>query len=374
MDQPSTQMQPAHLPPPAEVRTIACLMLNGIGDILCVTPTLQALRLRYPEAKLTVIIRPHLRELLDGNPCVDELLCYETDRKWKRPLFMWRLYRHRFDLWVDLHVPTFNTMSSNRRDFRRNAWLMRASAARFRRAYEVPELAGALSHPLRYPTDKERRETNIVDMTLGLAGPGPDSRFLKHMPVSAADHEWARTELPDSTAPRIALFFGARQPAEIWPESRVLDLIALLGEELPEAELVLIGGEHEAGLAATMAAATSGRGSASLRSFICRANLPRTAALLARCDAFVSTNSGPMHVADAMKVPTVALSSSKNHQAIWRPMLPGSVMLNQPVDCGPCFQSTCPMGTNKCMDLIEPRRILAALMQLLRASGATSRA
>ena len=347
-------------------------MLNGIGDIVCVSPTLQALKQRYPGAKLTVIVRPHLRELLDSSPSVDEVIPYETGRHWKRPLFMWKLNRRRFDLWVDLHVPTFNTVSSNRRDFTRNAWIMRAAAARFRRAYAVPELAPWLSHPLALPTAAALGSTNIVDTTLELADATADHSFCKYIPVAADDHAWAANELPDREGPRVALFFGSRQAADLWPDARILEFIALLDAALPDAELVLIGGEHERALTALLAERTDGSRRRAPRDFICRASLPRTAALLARCDTIVATDSGPMHVADAMRIPIVALFSSKNHPAIWRPIEPRSLLINHAVACGPCFRATCPVS-NKCMDMITPGEVLAALEQLLPTVGATTR-
>ena len=360
------------LPSADDVRSIACLMINGIGDILCVSPTIQALKERYPQARMTVVVRPHLRALLEGSPFVDELLFYETDRPWKRPMFMWRLYRRRFDLWVDLHVPTFNTVSSNQRDFRRNAWLMRASQARYRRAYAVPELVSQLTHPVAVPAAGDLKNNNIVDTTLKLADAHSTDRYPKHMPVSAAAHTWAASEFPDRDGGRIGLFFGSRQAANLWPDARVLEFIDRLGHAMPTAELVLIGGEHEVALAATIAAAPTMRGAGRPRDFVCRASLGQTAALLARCSALVATDSGPMHIADAMQVPTVALFSSHNYAAIWRPVHRGSVLINHPVECGPCFRPTCHLG-NKCMDMITPGEVLDALESLLWPTGDTRR-
>ena len=69
-----------------------------------------------------------------------------------------------------------------------------------------------------------------------------------------------------------------------------------------------------------------------------------------------------------MKVPTVALIGSKNHLAIWKPLHRNSVVINQPVECGPCFQATCHLR-NKCMNLIEPTEVFDALQRLLRTDA-----
>jgi ADP-heptose:LPS heptosyltransferase len=75
-----------------------------------------------------------------------------------------------------------------------------------------------------------------------------------------------------------------------------------------------------------------------------------------------------MHIADAVGMPIVALFSSKNHVRIWQPLEPRCTILNRQVDCGPCFRATCPRE-NLCMDLIEPREVVAALLALRGGDG-----
>ena len=353
------------LPAPQEINKIACLMLNGIGDILCVTPTLEALKERYPEARITMMIRQHLRALVEGSPFVDELIFYDTSTLWKRLVFLRKIRKQRFDLWVDLHVPTFNTVSSNERDFFRNAMLMRASGSTYQLAYAVPQLKPYLSHPVPIPQGEKLTKVNIVDTTLALINPEPDRRYLKHIPVSEVERAWAENILPPTERPRIALFFGSRQSANIWPDKNILEFISLLLEEIPEAELVLIGGEHEARSAQMMTSSLSEQSQSRVQNLICKASLGQTAALLKRCQAMVSTDSGPMHIADAVAVPIVALFTSKNYLAIWRPIGNKAVLVNHEVDCGPCFQADCHLG-NKCMALITPREVLDALLHALK--------
>ncbi len=356
------------LPPPTQVRTIACLMLNGIGDIVCVSPVFEALKHRYPAARLTIIMRSHLRGLVEGSAFVDDVLFYETARPWQRIVSMARANRRRFDLWVDLHVPTFNTMSSNRRDFLRNAWLLRVARPRFAAAYATPELRSLLSHPVPVPSERALRTTSIVRTTLDIVTRGAAARFGKQVPVSATEREWAERALAGGDALRIGLFFGSRQSADLWPEGRVLEFVAMLGTRLPGAEIVLIGGEHESATASVLATALA-RAGLRLHDFVCKASLGQTAALLARCTALVTTDSGPMHIADAMRVPMVALFSSKNYPAIWCPVHARTELINHAVDCGPCFRAACNIG-NKCMQMIEPTEVLEALLRLLHSARA----
>lgn len=352
------------LPSPDEVRRIACLMINGIGDIVCVTPALEALKARYPNAQLSVIVRPHLRALLEGNPSVDQVLSYEVGGWWRRMAYLIALRRERFDLWVDLHMPTFNTVSSNSRDFLRNALLLRAAGARFRLAYAVPALAPHLTHGIPLPDDTSLRSENIVHTTVALIDPAARLRYRKRVPITLADRDWAARELPDSKDPRIGLFFGSRQSADLWPDSNVLEFVSLLSQRLPTAELVLIGGEHEREFLRRIGTDLEKRAPRRFRNLVEKTSFAQTGAILERCQAFVGTDSGATHIADAVGIPIVALFGSKNYPAIWVPINGNARVLNHPVDCGPCFKADCPRA-NLCMKMITPGEALQALLELL---------
>ncbi|MEW6676500.1 MAG: glycosyltransferase family 9 protein [Pseudomonadota bacterium] len=359
---PSVQRKP--LPSASQVHKIVCLMINGIGDILCTTPALAALKRHYPKAQLTVIVRPHLSGLLEGHPMVDRVLPYEVGSRWRRLAYLGRLRREGFDLWVDLHMPTFNTVSSNHRDFMRNALLMMATGARHRLAYASPVLRPFLTHPVPLPSEAALREDNICDVTVDLVDPALRRHHGKFVAISAADRAWAAEALPATDAPRFALFFGSRQPASLWPDARIIEFLESLAQARPQAEWVLIGGPFEAALVKRLQERWEKLAPARIHDFIDRATYGQSAALLERCTAYIGTDSGPMHLADAVGIPIVALFSAKNHPAIWQPISRHSTVLAHVVDCGPCFRADCP-NDNHCMALISAEEVLAALDRTL---------
>lgn len=350
-------------PPLAEVKRIGCLMLNGVGDIVAASPALEALHARYPQASITAMVRPHLRGLVEGNPAVSDVLPFGSGSLLDRLRFLQALRKRRFDLWVDLHTPTYNTMTSNTRHFLRNAFLMRFAGARFRRAYASPGLVRHLTHPLPEPTLEELQRLNIVELTLPLAWPQPGRTYRKHFTVVPGDRKWAADALPGDTR-RIGLYFGTRQPAKLWPQSSVATLTRRILAQIPDAELVLIGDGTDVERARALLEALGPAQLTRIRDFTGRASFGQSGALMQRCSAMVSSDSGPMHMADAMDVPMVALFSSHNHPAIWRPVNPRSIVIHHEIECGPCFLATCPVG-NRCMGNISPDEVFAALLTRL---------
>ena len=91
---------------PESVRTILVMRLYFVGDMLLATPVLEALKTRFPEASLAVLLKKRARVVLDGNPHVDDVLEYDGAARYHWPVWRWRLAgelrRRRFDLTVDL--------------------------------------------------------------------------------------------------------------------------------------------------------------------------------------------------------------------------------------------------------------------------------
>jgi ADP-heptose:LPS heptosyltransferase len=353
-------MSQAALPAAGEVRTIVAFMLGEIGDLLVATPALHALKQRYPGARLALIVRRQLADLVQANPDVDELLLYDSRSRWSKAAFLVRLRLRRWDLWVDLHTPTFNTWNSNDQLFRRNRWFMRAAHARFRRGFAMPPIERELTHPEPLPDVATLRSENIVATTLRLAGdPAASSKRLYLLPqanVWAKDFRY-RHGLADT--PVIGLFFGAKQSAKVWPLEHAASFVEALALRHAQYRLLLLGGPHEADYARALASRLPAAVVARLVDTTAQLSLAQTAALLSGCAAVVCTDSGPMHMAEALGRPLVALMSAHNYGPVWRP-LHAIAVLRADVPCSPCLKADC-SEQQACMRALTPDAALAAL-------------
>lgn len=356
----------AALPAAGDVRRIAFLMLGEIGDTLVTTPALRAVKREFPSARVSLIVRPAVADVVRHNPDVDELVLFRNGSFADRLRSLGALVGRRWDLWIDLHTPTFNTWCSNERVFRRNALLMALSRSRYRRGFAQAPLTRWLTHPEPVPERTVLETENIVDTTFRLVGSAREQSLRKTLVVAPADREWARRYLEPRTGQRVpfGFFFGSKQPSATWPEANVRAFLRLLGDAHPDRPILLVGGPHETALARRLAGFLEPALASRLIDAVGQTTLGQTAALVESCAAFVTTDSGPMHMADALGVPLVVLFSSRNFPSIWRPLQPGAEVLNVPVPCGPCFLS---VSTNDtlCMASIRPEDVLAALERRL---------
>lgn len=86
--------------------------------------------------------------------------------------------------------------------------------------------------------------------------------------------------------------------------------------------------------------------------------------LLSAADAVVSNDSGLMHIAAALNRPLAVVYGSTSPK--FTPPLSDDVAVHSvPVDCGPCFKRECPLGHLKCLNELEPQRVIESLAKLV---------
>jgi heptosyltransferase-2 len=98
-----------------------------------------------------------------------------------------------------------------------------------------------------------------------------------------------------------------------------------------------------------------------------RTSLGDAIALIACCDLFITNDSGLMHVAGALGVPTVAVFGSTDPKTTY-PLGERTVLVRRPVDCSPCLRQECPTDF-RCMDLVTVDEVLEHSTRLLEEAG-----
>lgn len=92
-----------------------------------------------------------------------------------------------------------------------------------------------------------------------------------------------------------------------------------------------------------------------------RLTLGQLAALIDRCDLFISCDSGPAHIAMAVNTPLVVLFGPTEPE-VWGPLgdVPATVIRKQSLSCGPCYSGGCEIGTRCCMESITVEEVFEA--------------
>ncbi|MDA8109391.1 MAG: glycosyltransferase family 9 protein [Betaproteobacteria bacterium] len=316
----------------SEPRSLLVVRRDNIGDLVCTTPLLTALRRRFPQAWLGALVNSYNAPVLAGNDDLDAAIAY-TKLKHLEPgksalgalgarlASFWKLRRQGLDC-VLLATPDFSP-----RMLHLARWLGAKEVAGFS---DGSAASRALDRSVPLAGLEGRHEVERVFALAALFDIAGEIPPLKVVP-DATEIEHVRALLAPQPAPRIAVHVSARRPAQRWPAERFAELIRRLHERRGASSLLLWspgpahhprhpGDDDKAneivarvGRAAPLVAYPTYR-------------LAELIGALAACDAVVCADGGALHLAAALGKPIAALFGDSPPER-WRPWkLPHEVL------------------------------------------------
>ena len=358
------------------MKNILVIKLRYIGDVLLATPVLHALRDRFPDARLTMLVNRGTEDILKWNPDVNEVLTVDRGTPAAQLRLLGELRRCRFDCVIDLT------------DGDRSAILARLSGAPVRVGFnEERRWRGLLYTAVvqtNHLTHRVERDLEAV-RALGMepkASPlvlctspqddeeaaklleevGSTTRGITSVKSVDAGESVSRPGLVAASAgprPLVLLHPGARYWFKAWPAERFAELADSLNKML--GCRVLVGGDaSDRGVTEVIRA----RARSAPTVLAGRTTLLQLAALLKRCALFIGNDNGPMHIAAAVGTPIVALFGPSNPEE-WGPLTSQAEILYKGLDCRRCFHPTCDRGEQSCMRQITVDEVFSAARRFL---------
>jgi len=329
--------------------------VNWLGDVVMSQPALRAIRTAYPRAHLAVLIKAELAGFFAGATWIDEVIPYRIGRGLASFGDQLRLVRQlrsgRFDLAV-LFPDSFQSA----------LW---AASAR------IPARVGFARDARRLLlTHAAPRDTNVLQghqvdyrlhllrRTLGISGDATEFAIDVSASHRARMQDWLQAHRRHPNGPLIALAAGAAYgPAKEWPTTHYGALIDLLHEK-HGAECVLVGSPGER--AKSAAAAAASRTGALVAAG--ETDVADLVALLSLCSGFAGNDSGAMHVAGALDVPTIGIFGS-TRPGRTAPLGRHTAVAYHGIDCSPCLKRTCRYGHYRCLTDITPNEVAELLLR-----------
>lgn len=311
-----------------DIRKILILRPDGIGDAINSTPAIANLKDAYPDAHISVVVRPPGAEILNLNPYIDEIIVYDAESLREKLHFCENLRLEGYDLAVTLR----NMLECNLMTY--------LSGARYRVGWKYPlrKLSLFLTH--RYDQNDPKGVKHEIDRNMDvvrLIGVKGNKRELI-LCLSEEERIWAsnflNSEEPDNNVPIVGIHPGGSTDDKLWPAENYAHIANQLGQKL-NVQIMLFSGPNEADLAQgiqnMMTIPPIPASGLSLRQF---------SALLEKCSLFICNDSGPMHIAAALKVPTIAIFGSTDYVR-WRPYNEKAIVVKRDMDCWPCSAHKC---------------------------------
>ncbi len=337
-------------------RNIIVRMPNWVGDLVMATPVLVDLRTAYPEAHITAMCRSPYGDLLKEDPNIDEHFFFSKVSSFGGRCDTRNIVEKLREGKYDLGILLTHSFSS--------AWWFWQGKVKNRIGYVGSGRGLLLSESVSVP-EKIHKQHLVITYKMLLGDLDiPLSKTAPRIALSEKEVDLAKTLLQQHGVTENSLVVGINPgatygSAKCWLPERFRQVTERLLEK--EDLFVVYFGDQ---------------GAASLVKEICQGLLPRVvnlagltsmrelAALISLSDVLLTNDSGPMHIADALETPVVALFGSTN-EVVTGPYRQG-VVVHKHVECSPCYQRTCPIDF-RCMKLIESDEVLEELSKVLLA-------
>ena len=387
-------------------RKILVVQLDHMGDAILSSPIFPRLRRAYPDALIEVLASPSNRDVFLADPLVDRV--HIADRNWfeRRPgrralgSAVWTLGRslrgHGYDLGIDVRGDILTVFVLALAGIpRRLGWAMggggflltdvadwvpgrhevlsrlallarldlgEGEPARIRvQATDRDQVRVAQRlHDAFAPRGSARRSkasSRVVRLLSRFERPtGLRQRVLRFDTAHMLDEpDRLHAGRFGDSSPLLVVHLGAGAAAKRWPERHWRDLVGRFLED--GWRVIVVGGAEDSVIAANLGPHPR------YRDWTGRLALTETAALLARADLFIGSDSGPAHLAASAAIPAVILFSGTNRPGQWRPWSRRALVLRHKVPCRPCHHKTCPLADHPCMAGLTPDRVHQAAMR-----------
>ena len=328
---------------------------NWIGDAVMTLPAVHAIRNTFPEARIAILAKPWVAEIFNLCPDVDEVIVFQSPGIHSGIAGKLRLAKELKARKFDVAILLQNAIEA--------AIITWLAAIPVRAGYNSDGRGLLLTHSVQR-TEAVRRVHQIqyyLEMVKSLGclsaeadvhlHPGNEYDNLSEKILS--EHGIGREGLIVGLAPGAA--YG---PAKRWLPERFAAVSDRLIEDI-SAQVILFGSNEDRKSVDLVQQNANHR----FINLAGKTNLKEAIAAISRCSLFISNDSGLMHIAGALNIPTVAIFGSTN-PVTTSPVGDRSVVIYKGASCSPCLKDTCPTDF-KCMEMISVEEVCETARGLL---------
>lgn len=323
---------------------------NWVGDSVLAIPAIKAVRANFPGAEITLLVRPWVSGLFTSAPFID--------RVWSEPrpasLGEWSritsaIRRGAFDLAMLLP----NSFES--------ALMVFAGRIPKRVGYGTNARSWLLTDAVGLATEPQHQVAYYLKLARAISDSGgtPPIDIEATREERASARKLLRSEgIPDG-APFLVLNPGAAYgSAKRWNEERFAKAGGTLAREMG-LRVAIVGSVMERPIGEAIK--TGLNGNAAVLSG--KTSLEALMGILAESSLMITNDSGPMHMAAALGVPTVAIFGSTD-ETVTGPYGSRTRIVRHAVECSPCMLRECPID-HRCMTLVEAEDVCRAARELM---------
>lgn len=346
---------------PEEIREILVIRTAYIGDVVMALPLFKPIRERFTNARISFLTSAKAKEVVENNQYVDEIITYD-------PFWFYHSGKRGYiDFVKGLRRMPFDLVIETRGDIREIMFLVFPLKARYKVSHDVGGGGHFLSHVVPYKGTVHRVEYHLdiarhlgceidKDIEWGIYLTGDEKKRVM---------EILEGEGVSPDKPIVAMHPGSRKELKCWSAEGYAKVADYVIYETG-ATVLLTGAPEEVPLVEKVTEFMKNRpvvlaGKTTLREL---------AGIISHCSLFICNDSSPMHIAAAMKTPTVAIfGPSKSIET--GPYGKGHTVVEKDFPCRyTCDENVCHFRSyNQCMKDISVNDVFMAVAEMLKSRG-----
>jgi len=345
------------------IRKVLIIEVGGIGDLLRVFPAIDAIALNLPDASISILVAKGVKEVLNLYPVnerISEIIDFDLRGLHKgitRKLPLINLIRRRrYDL---IYAPA-------RGEGAREIGLMTfLSGAPYRIGFELNKPGGLYTSTVEFKEDIPILRQNLG--LLRMAGIKVHDERI-HIRIPESDQETADRLVNQSIPNVVAVHTSTarRYTYRMWKPEKYISLIRRIISRF-RVTVVLIGSRDEAETGHHISASIN---NPSVINLIGKTSIPVTAGIISRVRLFIGNDSGPLHIALALGIPSIAIfGPTSPTQVLSEEYRDSCYILKPSLDCSPCYlhmdHRVPSCSSVRCMEQISVDEVMKAVETVL---------
>ncbi|MBU1086348.1 MAG: glycosyltransferase family 9 protein [Candidatus Omnitrophica bacterium] len=345
-------------------KKILIINLAGIGDLLLSIPALKALRSSFPEARIWMLTSSKVYELAQNFEFIDKLVCLDLNyggiirraNFWGQIIGLIKLRMEKFDIAINMR-----TLVSDKSAHKMHA-LIKFIKPRKAAGRDTEKRGNFFDIKIPETQIGEKYESEYdIDLVEALGAVGVERKI--NFKVRESDLADIKQKLQEKNIRKDSIIIGIHpggMPTRRWPIERFCQLIEQVGKTI-NCYFVITGGYNELSLGQRLVQILPGK----TISFVNKLNIKQTAALISRCNVFITNDTGPMHIAAILKTPLIALLGPGDIKRFDpRIIFDQAKVFYNKQECAPCEQVFC--DNMKCMKSIDTETVAKTVINLLK--------
>jgi len=301
-----------------------------LGDAVMITPSLENLLKAYDKPSISFIGTSSSLELFNKFPCLEKI--HYTSKSYIKLI---KIYRSigKYDLFIS-YRSSLRTLLL--RKFINSQKKIQFSKNLFRVGHQVERYNSFVNHYLK---------TSFKPGRLKLYSGESKVIFHGNKPVLGIN--------PGAT-------YGS---AKKWTEAGFSEVIQNLSNKF---DIVIFGSKQEEDICNAIENAICSSHVTNYKNLCGKTSIQDLMAIIKGLSLFITGDSGPMHIAGAFQIPTVAIFGPTKYKETSQWNNKNSTIIRKELSCQPCMSRKCPLGHHNCMKLISSEEVIRGSLELIR--------